>query len=89
MNKVNFPSRYRDVETSLEVVEDNKGIITTNGVFVRHILNKNTDYINPSNTIIGIDFEGGPMIKVGDNLKEYGFDKTVKSIRGCYLVEFE
>ena len=40
-------------------------------------------------TIHAIDFEGGPMLSVGDSLIEVGLPKKVKSLKSVWLVEFE
>lgn len=78
-SKVKLPSRYRDVETIYHQIDDNCGIITSNGNYVRCILSKD------EKSIESIDFEGGPMIGIGDTL----CDKKIKSIKSVYYVELE
>lgn len=86
---IKLPSRYKNVNTTLEVLDDNRGIITTTGAFNRCIIDENAESINVNTSIRGIDFGGGPMLYTKSSLKEYGLDKQIKSIRGCYLIEFE
>lgn len=80
-NKFKLDSRYNNVLTELEILpNDSKGIITTNGAFIRTLLSS-TD-----NTVVeAIDYEGGPMVHVGDCL----CGRKVKSIKHVQLIEFE
>lgn len=68
MEKIELSSRYNDILTELEFISEHRGIITTNGEFIRTI-----------------DYEGGPMISVGDILEGH----KVKRIRNVQLIEFE
>lgn len=87
MDKTNIilQSRYDNVHTSLEVLDGNRGLFTTDSAYVRTILNPNTEVISQDKQIAGIDFEGGPMVMVGDTIEGH----TIKSIKGVFLVEFE
>lgn len=85
MEKIDLSSRYNDILTELEFISEHRGIITTNGEFIRTILKKESERITPDDTISAIDYEGGPMISVGDILEGY----RVKRIRNVQLIEFE
>ena len=85
MKKINLSSRYNDVLTELEFISNNKGIITTNGEFIRTILKNKSEQTTPDDTIQAIDYEGGPMISVGNILAGH----KVKRIRNVQLIEFE
>lgn len=82
-NEYKLDSRYSDVTTVLEEISNNKGIVTTTGAYIRCILEQD------SKTVHAIDFEGGPMLSVGDSLKDIGLPKKIKSIRAVWLIEFE
>ena len=85
MEKIDLSSRYNDVLTELEFISDNRGIITTNGEFIRTILKSKNEQTTPDDTIQAIDYEGGPMISVGNILAGH----KVKRIRNVQLIEFE
>ena len=86
MEKINLQSRYKDVLTELEFIsENNRGIIITNGEFIRTILKNKSEQTTPDDTIQAIDYEGGPMISVGNILAGH----KVKRIRNVQLIEFE
>ena len=85
MEKIDLSSRYNDVLTELEFISKNRGIITTNGEFIRTILKSKSEQTTPDDTIQAIDYEGGPMISVGNILAGY----KVKRIRNVQLIEFE
>ena len=85
MEKIDLSSRYNDVLTELEFISKNRGIITTNGEFVRTILKSKSEQTTPDDTIQAIDYEGGPMISVGNILAGH----KVKRIRNVQLIEFE
>ena len=85
MEKIDLSSRYNDVLTELEFISENSGIITTNGEFIRTILKNKSEQTTPDDTIQAIDYEGGPMISVGNILAGY----KVKRIRNVQLIEFE
>lgn len=82
-NKYKLESRYPEVMTVVEELPNNKGIISTTGTYVRCIMEQD------NKTIHAIDFEGGPMLSVGDSLIEVGLPKKVKSLKSVWLVEFE
>ena len=85
MEKIDLSSRYSDVLTELEFVSNNRGIITTNGEFIRTILKNKSEQTTPDDTIQAIDYEGGPTISVGNILAGH----KVKRIRNVQLIEFE
>ena len=85
MEKIDLSSRYNDVLTELEFISKNRGIITTNGEFIRTILKNKSEQTTPDDTIQSIDYEGGPMISVGNILAGH----KVKRIRNVQLIEFE
>ena len=85
MEKIKLQSRYKDVLTELEFISNNRGIITTNGEFIRTILKNESEQATPDDTIQAIDYEGGPMISVGSILEGH----KVKRIRNVQLIEFE
>lgn len=85
MEKIDLSSRYNDVLTELEFISKNRGIITTNGEFIRTILKSKSEQTTPDDTIQAIDYEGGPMISVGNILAGH----KVKRIRNIQLIEFE
>lgn len=82
-NKYKLESRYPEVMTVVEELPNNKGIISTTGTYVRYIMEQD------NKTIHAVDFEGGPMLSVGDSLKDIGIPKKIKSIRAVWLIEFE
>ena len=85
MEKIDLSSRYNDVLTELEFISNNRGIITTNGEFIRTILKNKSEQTTPDDIIQAIDYEGGPMISVGNILVGH----KVKRIRNVQLIEFE
>ena len=85
MEKIDLSSRYNDVLTELEFISNNRGIITTNGEFIRTILKNKSEQTTPDDTIQAIDYEGGPMVSVGSILEGH----KVKRIRNVQLIEFE
>ena len=85
MEKIDLSSRYNDVLTELEFISNNRGIVTTNGEFIRTILKSKNEQTTPDDTIQAIDYEGGPMISVGNILAGH----KVKRIRNIQLIEFE
>lgn len=85
MKKIDLSSRYNDVLTEIEFISENRGIITTNGEFIRTILKNESERITPDDIISAVDYEGGPMISVGTIIEGH----KVKSIRNVQLIEFE
>ena len=79
MKNVNLKSRYKDVHTTLCLFDDSNGVITSDGNYTRVILDES------GKAIKGIDFEGGPMLCVGEVIE--GTDKKIKSIKSSYYVE--
>lgn len=84
MKKIDLSSRYNDVLTEIEFISENRGIITTNGEFIRTILKNESERITPDDMISAVDYEGGPMISVGTIIEGH----KVKSIRNVQLIEF-
>ena len=85
MKKIDLGSRYNDILTELEFIPKNRGIITTNGEFIRVILKNENEQITSDDKISAVDYEGGPMISIGSILEGH----KVKSIRNVQLIEFE
>ena len=82
-NEYKLESRYPEIVTVVEKLSDNRGIVSTTGTYVRCIMEQDNE------TIHSIDFEGGPMLSVGDSLIKVGLPKKIKSLRTVYLIEFE
>ena len=80
LDVIKLVSRYKDVDSKLIQIEDNKYLLRTNGEFVRAIGE------NPM-MLTSIDLEGGPMIDIGDTIQ----NKKVKSIKQIksFIIEFE
>lgn len=75
-------SRYSDVFTKLVKLQDNIYRALTSGHYVRCILDHDMTHIN------AIDFEGGPMMGVGDVVDSFKINKIWHSKEHqCYLVE--
>ena len=85
MKKIDLDSRYNDILTELEFISKNRGIITTNGKFIRVVLKNENEQITPDDKISAVDYEGGPMISIGSILE----GRKVKRIRNVQLIEFE
>lgn len=79
---VKLDSRYREVETRYVPIDSCSGYVTTTGEYVRCGLQDNYDSKSP---LAWIDFEGGPMLRVGSEFQK----KKIKSIRHVYLIELE
>ena len=77
---IKLNSRYKDVDSKLVQIEDNKYLLRTNGEFVRTIGE------NPM-MLTSIDLEGGPIISVGDAIQNKKV-KSIKQIKG-FIIEFE
>ena len=75
---IKLESRYKDINSDLIRIEDNKYLLNTNSEYVRLSRAENR-------TIYSIDLEGGPMISVGDTIQ----GKKIKSIKSQYVIEFE
>jgi len=80
MKDVRLDSRYKEVVTLYKNIDDDHGVLISNGNYVRLISDKDK-------TIKAVDFEGGPMISVGDSM--VGTFKKIKSIKAAYYVELE
>lgn len=77
---IKLVSRYKDVDSKLVQIEDNKYLLRTNGEFIRTIGE------NPM-ILTSIDLEGGPIISVGDAIQNKKV-KSIKQIKG-FIIEFE
>ena len=75
---IKLESRYKDVNSELIQIKDNKYLLSTNSNYI-------TICKNPDDIIDSINIEGGHMIRVGYNIK----DKKIKSIKSKYIIEFE
>ena len=75
---IKLESRYKDVDSNLIQIEDNKYLLNTNSEYIRLSRAENR-------TIYSIDLEGGPMISIGDTIQ----GKKIKSIINQYVIEFE
>ena len=80
---IKLESRYSDVHTTLEILDKDIGFITSDGHYVRSI---GESVLSPE----AIDFEGGPMLNVGDTIE--GTKKIIEkfyAIKGGYIVRFK
>ena len=75
---IKLESRYKDVDSKLIQIEDNKYLLNTNSEYIRLSRAENR-------TIYSIDLEGGPMISIGDTIQ----GKKIKNIKSQYVIEFE
>ena len=75
---IKLESRYKDVNSELIQVEDNKYLLETNSECIR--ISRDA-YL----TINSIDPEGGPMISIGDTIQ----GKKIKNIKEQIVIEFE
>ena len=75
---IKLESRYKEADSKLIQIEDNKYLLNTNSEYVRIKRAENR-------TIYSIDLEGGPMISIGDTIQ----GKKIKSIKSQYVIEFE
>ena len=75
---IKLESRYKDVNSELIQIKDNKYLLNTNSEYVRLSRAENS-------TIYSIDLEGGPMLNIGDTVQ----GKKIKSIKSQYVIEFE
>lgn len=84
-NKTQLISRYKNVHTYVQDIDNTSAIIITDSQYIRCVSKKEDERSSPLDSIENIDFEGGPMLSVGDELN----GKKIKSIKSCYLIEFE
>lgn len=75
---IKLESRYKDINSDLIQIEDNKYLLETNSGYLR--INEDENMI-----IQYIDLDGGPMINIGDTIQ----GKKIKSIKSQYVIEFE
>lgn len=80
MNKIKLESRYKDVENYYNPIDAFNGYVTTTGDYTR-VIYDDSQY----KTIHAIDFEGGPMLSIGDTIG----DKKIKAIKNVYQIELE
>ena len=75
---IKLESRYKEVNSELIQIKDNKYLLETNSGYLR--INEDENMMVDS-----IDLEGGPMINIGDTIQ----GKKIKSIKSQYVIEFE
>ena len=75
---IKLESRYKDVNSELVQIKDNKYLLNTNSNYI-------SIYRDINDILCSIDLEGGPMIRIGDTIQS----KKVKSIKSQYVIEFE
>ena len=75
---IKLESRYKDVDSKLVQVENNKYLLETNSECIR--ISRDA-YL----TINSIDLEGGPIISVDDTIQ----GKKIKNIKEQIVMEFE
>ena len=75
---IKLVSRYKDVDSKLVQIEDNKYLLETNSEYIR--IDRDDNKI-----LYSIDLEGGPMLSIGDTIQ----GKKIKSIINKYVIEFE
>ena len=75
---IKLESRYKEVDSKLIQVENNKYLLETNSEYIRIARDDNK-------ILYSIDLEGGPTIDVGDTIQ----GKKIKSIKSQYVIEFE
>ena len=80
MRDIKLDSRYKDVVTLYKSIDDDHGVLISNGNYTRCLLDEDK-------ILKAVDFEGGPMIFVGDSM--IGTFKKIKSIKPAYYVELE
>ena len=75
---IKLESRYKEVNSKLIQIKDNKYLLETNSEYIR--INEDENMMVDS-----IDLEGGPMIGIGDTIQ----GRKIKSIKSQYVIEFE
>ena len=75
---IKLESRYKDVNSELVQVKNNKYLLETNSEYIR--IDRDDNKI-----LYSIDLEGGPMLSIGDTIQ----GKKIKSIINKYVIEFE
>ena len=75
---IKLESRYKEVNSKLIQIKDNKYLLETNSEYIR--INEDENMMVDS-----IDLEGGPMLSIGDTIQ----GKKIKSIKSQYVIEFE
>ena len=75
---IKLESRYKEVNSKLIQIKDNKYLLETNSEYIR--INEDENMMVDS-----IDLEGGPMINIGDTIQ----GKKIKNIKSQYVIEFE
>ena len=75
---IKLESRYKEVNSKLIQIKDNKYLLETNSEYIR--INEDENMMVDS-----IDLEGGPMIGIGDTIQS----KKIKNIKSQYVIEFE
>ena len=77
---IKLESRYKDVNSKLIQIENNKYLLNTNSEYIRIIKDENM-------AINGIDLEGGPVISIGNTIQGKKI-KIIKEVKK-YIVKFE
>lgn len=78
---IKLESRYPDVNTTFRQIDDNCGIITSDGAYVRCTMDETAE------NITAVDFEGSPMLFLGDTIANS--NKKIKRIKSCFYIELE
>lgn len=84
-NKIQLTSRYEDVHTYVQNIDKTSAVIITDSQYIRCVFKKEEERSSPLDSIESIDFEGGPMLSVGNELN----GRKIKSIKPCYLIQYE
>lgn len=84
-NKTQLISRYKNVHTYVQDINNTSAVIITDSKYIRCVFKKEDERSSPLDNIESINFKGGPMLSVEDELN----DRRIKSIKSCYLIEFE
>ena len=75
---IKLESRYKDVNSELVQVKNNKYLLETNSEYIR--IDRDDNKI-----LYSIDLEGGPMLSIGNTIQ----GKKIKNIKSQYVIEFE
>lgn len=82
-DEIQLESRYSDVQTKLIKIRGNVYKVKTTGHYVRCLLGHDQE------TISAIDFEGGPMLSVGNEIQDNLYVNKIwhSGDNKAYLVE--
>lgn len=73
-------SKYTNITNALNTLEDKEYITSSDGCYYKVTLDENDKYVKI------IEFEGGPILSVGDVLEGIG---EVTEIKSTYLIKFK